>query len=91
MASFISFSFLERTPGMCLPHQIFFSTFTFSQGGLPSRQSKPGRSRRNTSGKAAGKCSGVSDSTAAATAGRSAWAMKADSSKSSGREQAPAR
>ena len=91
MASFIFFSFQERTPGMCIPHQIFFSTFTFSQGGLPSRQSKPGRSRRNTSGKAAGKCSGVSDSTAAATPGWAAWRMKADSSKSSGRVQAPAR
>ena len=45
----------ERTPGRWTPHQTSRSATTFSHGGLPSRQSKPGLSRRTTSGKAAGK------------------------------------
>ena len=57
LASLLGLAACSSGPGKRSAQKLRLSTFTSSHGGLPRMQSKPGRSRRNTSGKATGKWS----------------------------------
>ena len=83
MALFISPTDRPLMPGTCWHHQTCLSTFTFSQGGFPSKQSNPGLSPQNTSGNRAGKWAGRSQSKASSTSFLLWFALMVSSSKPS--------